>query len=282
MLVGSCFVQDALGPAPTLDLTTGPDTNTVLHLFAHADILSTICLPNRRPAFTFVRPSGGPSAHLGCHSGLPGGLLILLAETSALSVDMLQLDPGVVRDRADQIEREIKGWSSMVSGSNGVVGIGRLDATVSEEMWRLVGLDVLPIFAPSPADQRCSCFVLPSQTALIHLATAVRRLGPLSRTLQSCLADMLALGAHAHTYDAHSSPYENAIRACPWTIASMLALTDEDQATCRAALEEFGPQQVYKDNLAAVEAVWEQTSSRGWTVNWREVLAQRSMVIAFQ
>lgn len=149
-------------------------------------------------------------------------------------------------------------------------------------MWRLVGLDVLPIFAPSPADQRCSCFVRPSQTALIHLATAVRRLGPLSRTLQSCLADMLALGAHAQTYDVHSSPYENAIRACPWTIASMLALTDKDQATCRAALEEFDPQQVYKDNLAAVEAVWEQASSRGWTVNWREVLAQRSMVIAFQ
>ena len=138
MLVGSCFVQDALGPAPPLDLTTGVDVNPVLRLFAHADVLSTICLANRRPAFAFVRPPGGVNANLGCHSGLPGGLLMLLAETSNLSVDMSQLDPGVVRARANQIEGEIKAWRSVDSGSNGVVGISRLDATVNEEMWRLV------------------------------------------------------------------------------------------------------------------------------------------------
>jgi hypothetical protein len=120
------------------------------------------------------------------------------------------------------------------------------------------------------------------QTALIHLATSVRRLGPLSRTLQACLRDMLALGAHAHTYDSRSSPYENAIRACPWTIASMLALSEEDRVTCRTALEEFGPQRVYKENLVAVEVVWEETSSRGWAVDWRALLAQRNLLIAFQ
>lgn len=279
MLVGSCFVQDALGPAPTLDLTTRIDNSPVRRLFAHADVLSTICLAKRRPAFAFVRPPGGINADLGCHSGLPGGLLMLLAETSALSVDMSQLDPSVVRERANQIEGEIKAWRSFDSGSNGVVGIGRLDATVNEEMWRLVSSHQPSIFSSSRL-LFLTHFIC--QTALIHLATAVRRLGPLSRTLQACLADMLALGAHAHTYDAHSSPYENAIRACPWTIASMLALTEEDRAICRAALQDFGPQRVYEDNLVAVEAVWEETSSRGWTVDWRALLAQRSMLIAFQ
>lgn len=93
---------------------------------------------------------------------------------------------------------------------------------------------------------------------------------------------MIALGAHAHTYDPAASPYENAIRTCPWTLASMLAITCKDQDTCRAALRQFGPQRVYRDNLAAVEAVWEETSGKGWAVEWRAVLAQRNLMLAFQ
>lgn len=69
LLVGACFITDAMGPHPVLDISTGADTPVVLRLFAQADVMSTICMPNRRPIFTFHHPTDGShpvyQSHLG-------------------------------------------------------------------------------------------------------------------------------------------------------------------------------------------------------------------------
>lgn len=151
MLVGTCFVHDTVGPNPTIDLSAPADKNPFLRLFAYANVLSTLCLGNQRSIFTFVKPLPSHRVDLGCHSGLPGGLLILMAETSALAVNMSSLEPQLVEECACRIEDEIKTWRAVDDGSNRVVGVSRLDATVNEEMWRLVSqLQHCAESSPSP------------------------------------------------------------------------------------------------------------------------------------
>ena len=173
-------------------------------------------------------------------------------------MDMSALDNHTVRARALDLEQRISSWRGCSATDESATGLARLDRATTEEMWRIA--------------------------AMIHLNTSVRRLGPMATCLRQALASILYLGAHRAApsqLPARASSFMGAERACPWFLASMLALLPEERAACRTGLVSCGSHKVFQDNLAAAELVWVAWDETGYVADWRQCLKARGVFAGF-
>ncbi|KAM0746135.1 hypothetical protein T439DRAFT_360706 [Meredithblackwellia eburnea MCA 4105] len=283
LLLGEFFVAEALGKRPKLDFHADSALSSVaLRCFAYTDVLATVCLKHRRTVFDICDLPGDENGsttqsrstydedavqtgdfRLDSHLGLPVGLLLCLAATSNLSVDMATMDPEVVKAKAAKIEREIRSWrpappaGGTLETSN---SLAYLEDLRTSEMWR--------------------------HAALIHLFQSVHQLGPLAPVLRHSLAQMLSLGQRNENDprlmgDSEDSLWAGSVRACPWFMAATVAIAVSDREQCKKGLSECGPQKGYSDNLEAAELIWNEVDKGGWTLPWKDLLEKNGKYVAF-
>jgi hypothetical protein len=290
LLVGELFVNQALGPRPSLDLVAIADPSgghIGMFMFVFADVLRSICLPRQRTIFNFVGlPGEGDevseepalSAAYNTHLGLPTGLLLCFAAASNLSADLAEgLELQIVKKKAAAIEEAIRAWKSSPPDS-GLDSITFVDTVATQEMWRQVSRLFLPVL------DRLLKLAVSSQAALIYLYQSVYHVGALSVVVRQALQQILQLGARKISppkVEDVNSMYAGSVRACPWFLAATVALSESDRDLCRQGLSVCGPQKAYQDNLKAVERIWEMTDVAGWPVDWKEVAERESLFIAF-
>jgi hypothetical protein len=184
--------------------------------------------------------------------------MLLFAAITNLAMDIGALDSHEVRAQALELEQRISSWRGCSTTDETATGLARVDQATTEEMWRI--------------------------GAMIHLNTSVRRLGPMATCLRQALGSILTLGAHrAAPSQLHprASSFMGAERACPWFLASMLALSSEERAACRTGLLSCGPHKVVQDNLAAAELVWGAWDETGYVAEWRQCLKARGVFAGF-
>jgi len=71
------------------------------------------------------------------------------------------------------------------------------------------------------------------------------------------------------------------MRAVPWFLAGTCAQLPSDRALCRRGIEVCGRQQGYRDNVGALERIWEVTDDKGWTVDWRSLLQSEQRFVGW-
>ena len=71
------------------------------------------------------------------------------------------------------------------------------------------------------------------------------------------------------------------MRAVPWFLAGTCALLPSDRALCRRGIDVCGRQQGYRDNVSALERVWEVTDEKGWAVDWRALLQSEQRFVGW-
>lgn len=70
-------------------------------------------------------------------------------------------------------------------------------------------------------------------------------------------------------------------RAIPFFLAGTCALLPSERALCVRGLQACGPLKGYVDDVAALERVWALQNDKGWLRDWREVLEEEKIAVAF-
>ncbi|GAA6064092.1 hypothetical protein JCM10212_003450 [Sporobolomyces blumeae] len=70
-------------------------------------------------------------------------------------------------------------------------------------------------------------------------------------------------------------------RAVPWFLAATVATLPGDRDLCRKGLSVCGKQKGYRDNLDAVERIWDVVDQNGWCVDWRALLQSEKRFVGF-
>ncbi|GAA5893787.1 hypothetical protein JCM8208_001244 [Rhodotorula glutinis] len=70
-------------------------------------------------------------------------------------------------------------------------------------------------------------------------------------------------------------------RAIPFFLAGTCALLPSERALCVRGLQACGQLKGYVDDVAALERVWALQNEKGWLRDWREVLEEEKLAVAF-
>lgn len=73
----------------------------------------------------------------------------------------------------------------------------------------------------------------------------------------------------------------HAMRAVPFFLAGTAAIMPADRRLCLQGLRAAGSEPGWSDNIKALERIWEVQQADGWLRDWRDVLEQEDMHIAF-
>lgn len=82
----------------------------------------------------------------------------------------------------------------------------------------------------------------------------------------------------SETMDRFFSPVH---RAVPFFLAGTCALLPSEREVCLRGLRACGPAKGWSDDVAALERVWEVQGEKGWLRDWRTVLEEEKLHIAF-
>ncbi|GJN89920.1 hypothetical protein Rhopal_002909-T1 [Rhodotorula paludigena] len=308
--LGDTFVEE-LGPRPLLDVVKLDSYDRVLlSMYAWSDCVRTITVPKKRTLFAFTRLPGEPSVDspgtlvdsvtdfvspLPSLVGLPVGLMLCFAATSNLSAEMDALPDEVVKAKATAIEKAIRAWHLPTPTAHELADSAYyMETLTNSEMWR--------------------------HAAIIYLYQAVYLHGPLSKVILASLQQILQLGARSlvqyeqstsrlapgsdspaalatppttttpsvtspaappptsETMDRFFSPVH---RAVPFFLAGTCALLPSEREVCLRGLRACGPAKGWSDDVAALERVWEVQGEKGWLRDWRTVLEEEKLHIAF-
>ncbi|BGP15471.1 hypothetical protein JCM10213v2_003450 [Rhodosporidiobolus nylandii] len=285
VLLGEYFVNEELGPQPALDLTTA---SVLLSTFGWTDCVRCLCIPGRRTIFTYSNLPGEPHpespnllltdvssvpSDVQVHLGLPVGLMLCIAATANLSTEMEALPDELVRFKADAIEKAIRGWRQPIADPSELAdGAAFMEKLSTAEMWR--------------------------HAIIIFLYQVVHKHGSLSKALRDAMSQILTIGGGLLTRHPASSTSSSsssttlpqpkddylsasANRAVPFFLAGTVASSAQDRAVCKKGLEVCGPLQGYRDNVAALERIWEVVDGKGWTVDWRALLQAERRFVGF-
>ncbi|GAA6001233.1 Zn(II)2Cys6 transcription factor [Rhodotorula paludigena] len=300
LLLYEIFIQE-LGPDPILDLQTIQDPNQLLlTVFGWEDVMICLIL-RRRPSFRILGLPGEPRfagstelidevnsyvsviPQLGV---IPVGLMLCVAAAANLAAPQSSLPSEVVACKAEAIEKAIRSWRPPLATSDQLADSATyLEYLASTEMYR--------------------------HAILIYLYQTVWKHGPLSAIIAASLQQILRIGAryvsgtvrrdpdftalHDPTSGGPSTanspgvtaPVQipdalmHAMRAVPFFLAGTAAIMPADRRLCLQGLRAAGSEPGWSDNIKALERIWEVQQADGWLRDWRDVLEQEDMHIAF-
>ncbi|GAA5855732.1 hypothetical protein JCM8547_001662 [Rhodosporidiobolus lusitaniae] len=268
LAVGEVFLIERLGVHPTLNLATLTSTEQLpLRLFACIDVFRSIAQADRPTLFNLPLPTPSDPTPLDTSSastsylGLPLHLLPCLAATSNLAARARAVPPTVtaeeLAEEASRIENAIKKWRAISLGSEegGEDSMAVIADLATKEMWR--------------------------HSALLHLYQAVLRLGCLASCVRHSLRQILTLGSCTATPSRPVDFSAGALRAFPFFLAATVAITEDERKACRAGLSGCGKAKVYEDNRRAAELLWKRMDRTGREGDWREILRDEGLCVAF-
>ncbi|GAA5911593.1 hypothetical protein JCM8208_005685 [Rhodotorula glutinis] len=311
LLLAELFINEALGSQPSIDLSDMRDPkNVLLSAVAWSDCVRCICIPRRRTIFAFSGLPGEPSAttpeavvsdvsshsnSIDAHLGLPLGLLLCVAATANLGAEMDALPDEVVRVKAAAIENAIREWKPAPPNIEDLADSAwYIDKLSSAEMWRHAIIVFLyqVVHRHGPLSriireamqqilQLGSRMLQQYRAPLGSVATATTSAAASSSTAHVAVLESAAAAGAPGGAASSAAPvplgeeeYLSApsMRAVPWFLAGTCAQLPSDRALCRRGIEVCGRQQGYRDNVSALERIWEVTDDKGWTVDWRSLL----------
>ncbi|ORY80658.1 hypothetical protein BCR35DRAFT_304188 [Leucosporidium creatinivorum] len=258
------LLGNVMGPLPIpYTALYSEHCNLLLRYFALVDILRAIG-SDRRTFFSYPDPTpySLPSVLVEGElvdgegefmRGAPVFLLLTMAATCNLAQDEPLMDPTHFLEQAKTIERAIEGWrwtGGSVFGNDEKDGF--LEAT--REMWR--------------------------HAALINLRTIVFHLGPLHTSIRNSVKQIISLGSGGPGVVGLPAGGVRE-RACPWFLASTVALEFADREVCRSALSLGLPMRLARDRLEAAERLWALVDGCGFPIDWRKALAAEGRYIAW-
>ncbi|GAA5866706.1 hypothetical protein JCM8547_002731 [Rhodosporidiobolus lusitaniae] len=295
VLLGEYFVNEELGLQPLLDLTSA---SVLLSTFAWTDCIRCICIPGRRTVFTYSHLPGDPNpeatstlisdvsaqqSDLSVHLGLPVGLMLCISATTNLAAEAEALPDEVVRVKAAAIEKAARGWRPPPPDPQDLAdGAAYLEKLSSAEMWR--------------------------HAIIIFLYQVVHKHGSLSKVIREAKQQIVSIGSGLLSRQSQTAPHPpftssststnnagatsssstkdeylntSADRAVPWFLAGTVATLPTDRVLCKKGLEACGPLQGYRDNIVALERIWEVVDERGWGVDWRAMLQNEKQFVGF-
>ncbi|GAA5856196.1 hypothetical protein JCM8547_000814 [Rhodosporidiobolus lusitaniae] len=299
LLLADFFITESLGPQPTIDFDMPPTAlGLLLPPYAWTDVLRSMCVPKKRTLFHYSNLPGdssfsssagwtAPPSNIQAHLGFPFPLMLSLAATVNLNAEMDALPDAVVAVKAEAIEQAVRDWRPPPpDGQDSLNSSLWMEKIGTGEMWR--------------------------HAIIIFLYQAIHRHGPVSKVITASLRQILSIGARllqSHTQPtslldpatasatsallgaspAVPSPASSAATPGaakeqylpssvwndgPWFLAGTCALLPQDRELCRAGVRACGPRmQGYKDNLAALERIWQEADERGWLHDWRSFLS---------
>ncbi|TNY23010.1 hypothetical protein DMC30DRAFT_87484 [Rhodotorula diobovata] len=313
LLLGEYFINEALGSQPAIDLSDMRDPkNVLLSAVAWSDCVRCICVPRRRTIFAFSGLPGEPSAttpeavvsdvsshsnSIDAHLGLPLGLLLCVAATANLSAEMDALPDEVVRVKAAAIENAIREWKPAPPNIEDLADSAwYIDKLSTAEMWRHAV--VIFLYQAVHRHGPLSRVVREAMQQILQLGSRMLQqyrapagsvpAGPGSFAAAPGPAPLAASDASTSAPAAPALPGDDdeylsapSMRAVPWFLAGTCALLPSDRALCRRGIDVCGRQQGYRDNVSALERVWEVTDEKGWAVDWRALLQSEQRFVGW-
>ncbi|BGP39460.1 hypothetical protein JCM10449v2_003410 [Rhodotorula kratochvilovae] len=273
-------------------------------------------LPGEPSATTPEAVVSDVSAHsnsIDAHLGLPLGLLLCVAATANLGAEMDALPDEVVRVKAAAIENAVREWKPAPPNIEDLADSAwYIDKLSTAEMWRHARNEQAVIIFLYQAVHRhgpLSRTIRDAMQQIIQLGSRMLQqyrtpVGSVPAGAASGVASSLASttsaapapAAAGAASAAESAPASAALpppqdtedylsapsmRAVPWFLAGTAAQLPADRALCRRGIEVCGRQQGYRDNVAALERVWEVTDEKGWTVDWRALLQSEQRFVGW-
>ncbi|GAA6007982.1 hypothetical protein JCM10207_006987 [Rhodosporidiobolus poonsookiae] len=307
------FVVEELGPRPVLQLKPLSDPRSfVIVTTALHDLADAMVNVRRRPLFTFPDLSDPAFASSASrvddfrhYCGLPTQLMLCIAAIANLALDMEALPEEVTKAKADQIEAVIRSWRPAPPEMSDILeGAPYLNKLSTAEMWRWTSIIYLyqavhrlgPV-ASVIADARSQLIAVGSQVVTPAAAAPPPPPPPSSSTTPGSAASpanppttttAVTVGPPVNGPTPGRQPYPTGEdlflpfhRALPWFLAGTCSFSPADRAACRKGLEACVLYKAGVDNLNALEAVWSEMDRTGWPVEWRALLKERGIVIAF-
>ncbi|GAA6049995.1 hypothetical protein JCM3770_001904 [Rhodotorula araucariae] len=241
--------------------------------------------------------------------GLPVGLMLCAAAIANLSAERDALPEEVVKAKAAAIEAAIQGWRPPAVSAHDLSDSAKyLERISTGEMWRhtiiiylyqsvwhhgpvsqviltatqqilQIGARVLHDYEPSPSMLPAagdSADVSPSRAyPTIPLPSAATTTA-FAEALSS--SDVPGSSISARTMSTLFSPLS---RAIPFFLAGTCALLPSERAICLRGLQACGPLKGYLDDIAALERIWQLQNETGWLRDWRDVLEEEKLPVAF-
>ncbi|GAA6057367.1 hypothetical protein JCM3770_005728 [Rhodotorula araucariae] len=320
LLLGEYFINEALGSQPTIDFSDMRDPkNVLLSAVAWSDCVRCICVPRRRTIFAFTGLPGEPSAttpeavvsdvsahsnSIDAHLGLPLGLLLCVAATANLGAEIDALPDEVVRVKAAAIENATREWKPAPPNIEDLADSAwYIDKLSTAEMWRHAV--IIFLYQAVHRHGPLSRVIRDAMQQILQLGSRVLQqyCAPVGsvpvRTTHAADAAPAAMGTSSSSSaatgtapapaPAPASPPPQAedylsapsMRAVPWFLAGTAAQLAADRALCRRGIAICGQQQGYRDNVAALERIWEVTDDKGWTVDWRALLQSEQRFVGW-
>ncbi|WVR04214.1 hypothetical protein IAU60_001214 [Kwoniella sp. DSM 27419] len=249
-LLGDSIIQSNMGSRPLLpSASTETFDALATQAWAFANVLHTITHKGVRTLFiidaaTTTNTVVEPALQV--HLGLPFELMCLFARVSNLSCLDGQMDRQAQVEEGQDISREIDSWKPDIRAEMSSVAITEAIATAM--LWR----------------------------------ETIFQLGALAASQRHSLAQFLQIAASIKGGEVPGqSLFNNVARACPWFIASTLAVSPDDRARCIEGLTSCGPFKLFLNNLAAVQQLWALMDETGHSPDWREVLRSRKITVSF-
>ncbi|WVN86539.1 uncharacterized protein L203_101706 [Cryptococcus depauperatus CBS 7841] len=211
-----------------------------LRLFAIMDVGRCVVERGRRTIFDFTP---GVLSHATYSSvddegfpylGIPDAILILLAKVVNLCADALTLNRYSVNERADELEKAIRGWQSPSINAEEEM----MEKLIIGELWRW--------------------------STLVVLYQSIHKVGSLHPVLLKCQSQLLSLLSCQAAFISDSAPYIS----LPAFLAATLSSNPQDRAKSMEHLRRLGPEKVWLDNIVLVEKVWEEVDKTGNGVDW--------------
>ncbi|GAA5852001.1 hypothetical protein JCM9279_007054 [Rhodotorula babjevae] len=306
LLLGDVFALE-LGPRPSIQHSpiTSPE-QVIITISAWEDCIRCVTSPRRRPFFSFADLPGDPlspsspalrdnvndvRSDIPALGYMPVGLLLCIAATANLSVDMEALPDIVVKAKASAIELAVRGWRppAPVAGLDSAAFVEQVSTS---EMWRhaiiIYLYQVVHRHGPMSA-VLCAAVqqILKIGSSLLSrfeparmcdLATLSPSPSTSSTSSPTSLADSTSSDAIASAAIAFFAPMS---RAVPFFLAGTCAMTPVERRTCIAGLRACGEDRGYLDDMHALERIWERQRGDGWPKPWREVLEEEKLHVVF-
>ncbi|BGP47012.1 hypothetical protein JCM10450v2_002864 [Rhodotorula kratochvilovae] len=241
--------------------------------------------------------------------GLPVGLMLCAAAIANLSAERDALPDELVKAKATAIEAAVRGWRPPALSAHDLPDSAKyLERISTGEMWRhaiiiylyqsvwrhgpiscvilaavqqilQIGARVLHDYEPSPSMAPAAPDGAngspPRPYPHVPLPTAATTTA-FAEALSS--SDVPGSSISARTMSTLFSPLS---RAIPFFLAGTCALLPSERALCLRGLQACGPLKGYLDDIAALERVWQLQDETGWLRDWREVLEEEKMPVAF-
>ncbi|GAA5914469.1 hypothetical protein JCM6882_003029 [Rhodosporidiobolus microsporus] len=306
LFLGESFITQELGPRPRINFSSADAVTDLLCPYAWLDAIQSMVTPKRRTLHTFTDlPGDSPAStptdtpwkadedEFPPHPCLPITFMLSVVAIINLDVDRDGLAEEEVKRKVEAIEQAVRNWTppspkmADLKKDSGYF----VEEMATVEMWR--------------------------HAIIIFLYQVIHRHAPISRTITDSLRQIFKLGVpllHAHVEtssvldtDPSSAlalpPTDASLLADPtpeeaerwaakmfglqtcrdgaWFIAGTCATLPRDRDLCRRAILAAGPDaQGYKDNLAALERIW-QEMDEGRLADWRVLLQKEGMFVSW-